>query len=375
MITPVSIKVRIVKIPLRKPFIISTGRMDSRDIVIIEMKDKSGAVGYGEAPVLNLPIYKPEYPGTIVAVLKEIIGPAIFNKSFATPAELDDSLNFIRGYQFAKAAVSMAAYDIYGKMQNKTLQQLLSGTKDTIIWSQTVSVYPDPKQALEEAQGYVHDHDVSLIKLKIKPGCDIEYVRIIRENLPDRQLMVDANASYAYNDETVALYKKLDGMGLLCIEQPLAHDDLAFHARLQAQLKTSIALDESVDTVSHLAQAIELRSCRGVNIKIPRVGGLTQAMRIYDLALANNIPVWVGGMIESPISTMCNIAFATKEGCSWPADFMETFTLLEGSDEMIGTRPFETSGCKLMPHFTKPGLGIEINQHVLDRYTVRSESI
>jgi O-succinylbenzoate synthase len=370
MICPVSIKIRKVSSPLIKPFIISTGRIDTRDVIIIEMRDKDGVVGYGEAPTLNSPMYKADYPSTVIAVINDIIGPTLFNKTFATPADLDKTLDFIRGHNFAKAAISMAAYDIYGKKMGKTVHELLGGTDKDVEYSLTVSVYNDPKQTLDEAREYIDKYDIGLIKLKVKPGSDIKNIEILKENFPERKIMIDANASYTLDESSLKFFKAIDAMGLLCIEQPLTHDDIVFHARLQSEMKTPLSLDESIDTVSHLNQACEIKAARAVNLKIPRVGGLTTSLEIHDICVKNGLFLWVGGMIESPISTMFNLAFATKSGCIWPADFMETFTLLKSSDELIVERPFTVQGCKITPNFTRPGLGIEINEPVLDRYSV-----
>jgi O-succinylbenzoate synthase len=375
MITPTSLEIRQVKLPMRKPFFISSGRIDTRDVIIIRLFDKSGAIGYGEAPVLHAPIYKPDFPASVVAVLKEIIAPIILNKDFATPADLDNTLNFIRGHNFAKAAISMAAYDIFGKNTNQTLQQLVKATRSEFAYSKTVSVYTDVEKTLSEAQEILADHAISILKLKTKPGADVANIEVLVENFPQCGLMIDANASYSYAPETVDLYKRIDAFNLMCIEQPLEHDDLVFHARLQQQIKTPLALDESIETFSHLRQALELGSCKMVNIKIPRVGGLTQALRMYDYCMEKNIPVWVGGMIESPIGTAANIAFASKEGCAYPADFMETFSSLAANDEILVDKPFTIGNGVIKTHFSTPGLGITINDDAVKHYASFEERI
>jgi O-succinylbenzoate synthase len=293
--------------------------------------------------------------------------PALLKKnSFASPQEFDDSFKFIRGHYFAKSAMSIAAYDIAAQKAGKTLAAYLGGTRQSVHLSRTISIVPTVSEALTVAEEFVQE-GFSDLKLKIAPNADYEFATALRKQYPDAPLMVDANAGYSWNVESRHLYQELDRLNLFCIEQPLTWNDLCDHADLQSEIKTAVALDESIDCVHDLEQAIALKSCRLLNIKVPRVGGLTEAKRLYDLSLKNQIGVWVGGMIEGPIGLAAVMAFSTLSGFSLPADYIDSHYLIRDFSTYFESNPYVLKDGHVHPHFSSPGLGLVINYEKLCR--------
>jgi O-succinylbenzoate synthase len=325
------------------------------------MTDSQGVVGWGEATTLDAPIYKPDYFGSTLDVLQKILAPSILKKrTYTGPEDLDDSLAFVRGHYFAKAALSIAAYDIAAQKENKSLAAYLGATKTEITLSHTIAITEHPQEMLDEAAKAL-EAGYKDIKLKIAPQADLPFARALRQAYPDLPLMVDANAAYRYNDETLKLFEEIDELEFFCIEQPLNWNDLYDHARLQKHLKTPLALDESIDCVHDFEQALALQSCRMLNIKLSRVGGLTEARRLYELAQKNKIGLWVGGMIEGPIGLMAVIAFSALSSFDYPADFIDSHYLIEGFSEYFDEPPYVLLDGKLRPNISGPGLGAAIN--------------
>ncbi len=363
----VRIELFVVELPLIQPFTISVGSVHSRRLVLVKMTDRQGVIGWGEATPLEEPIYKPDYFGSTLAVLEQILAPAVLRHGiYETPEELDDSLAFVRGHYFAKAALSIAAYDIAAQKKNQNLAEYLGATKTEIALSHTIAITKSPQEMLDEA-AKAAEEGYKDIKLKIAPQADLLFTHALRQKYPDLPLMVDANAAYRYNDDTLRLFREIDDLKFFCIEQPLDWNDFYDHSRLQKQLKTPIALDESVDCVHDFEQALALQSCRLLNIKISRVGGLTAAKRLYDLSRQNNIGLWIGGMIEGPIGLASVIAFSALSGFNYPADFIDSHYLIKGFSDYFDEAPYALAGGKLTPRFSKPGLGLAINYDRLCR--------
>ncbi len=349
-----------IKIPLVKPFVTSFGSIAEREIVLVSLETKEGVVGWGEAPVLSLPVYGAEIPESAIAVIARVIFPRVRGFSFAHPDELDAVLGFIRGNEFAKSAVIMAAYDLYGQLVKKRVVDLIGGTREELQNSATISIHERPKDAVEEARGY-YGAGIRFLKLKIKPGFDYEHAKAIREEFPDAKLMLDANASYMLSPETLAMFKRCDALGLYCIEQPLQPYDLIDHAKLQRELTTPLALDESVESLYDTEKAIELKSAKLVNIKIARVGGLVQALGINKLCAAHGVPAWVGGMLESPVGLYANLALASVPNFDYPVDFLDTFTYLREYEKFFTRIPFEIRGGTVAISLSGYGLGLELD--------------
>lgn len=203
------------------------------------------------------------------------------------------------------------------------------------------------------------------LKLKIGPQADLPFIRALRERYPDLPLMVDANAAYRYSQDTVGLFSQMDELGLFVIEQPLIWNDLCDHAKLQRELNTPLALDESVDGTHAFEQAIELHSARLLNIKISRVGGFTEAIRLYRMATENGFGVWLGGMLAGPIGFAAVTAFSALESLTYPADYISSHYLIRDFEAYFKEKPYEIADGFLTPRFKNAGLGFAIDHDAL----------
>ncbi|WGL60075.1 o-succinylbenzoate synthase [Pigmentibacter sp. JX0631] len=351
-----------VSIPLLRPFVTSFGSLVQRNIILVKLIDSDGNFGIGEAPVLDYPVYKSEFFSSAYCVLNEIILPFLVGKSFSSPEELDKSLNFIKGNNFAKASLSIAAYDYFAKINKKSLAKFLGAEKNIVTVSNTISIHEQISAMLNESNSY---KDIKTLKLKIKPGNDIHFVAALRNAFPNAQIMVDANASYPYNKETIEIFKKMEEYSIFCIEQPLAHNDIVEHAKLQKKLNIPIALDESIESCEDLIKAYELGSCQMVNIKIPRVGGLSESIKIHNYCLKEKIPAWVGGMVESPVGISANLAFSALPGCNYPVDFLDSFWLIDNFYKYFCKHPIEKKLDKASLYFFGSGISENINLNCL----------
>ena len=307
---------REIHLPLVEPFQTSFDTTTLRRILLLEAH-VDGATGWGESTAGEDPYYSYETVETAWHILRDYLWPLLKGREFATAAEVFDLFARVRGHNMAKAGLEIALWDAEAKLTNVPLAKLLGGTRDEISCGVSIGIQPAIEQLItkverELAAGYQR------IKIKIKPGWDIEPVRTLRERFPRIRLMVDANSAYTLAD--AAHLKQLDAFYLIMIEQPLGWDDIHSHAELQRQLDTPICLDESIHGVENARAAIETRACGIINIKLGRVGGHTAARRIHDLCQSKSIPVWCGGMLESGIGRAHNIAMSTLPNFSLPGD-------------------------------------------------------
>ena len=310
------ITLREIHLPMIAPFETSFGVSELRRILLVET-DVDGVVGWGEATAGEDPYYSYETVETAWLIIRDYLWPLLRAKEFASAADVWEMLALVRGHNMAKGGLEAAIWDAEAKQKNMPLAKLLGGTLDEIICGVSIGIQPSidallAKVEKELAAGYQR------IKIKIKPGKDIEPTRALRERFPRIRLMVDANSAYTLND--AARLKELDAFYLIMMEQPLGWDDIYSHAELQRQLDTPICLDECIHDYEHARAAIEIGACRIINIKLGRVGGHTQARRIHDLCKGKGIPVWCGGMLESGIGRAHNIAMSTLTNFTLPGD-------------------------------------------------------
>jgi len=315
--------VRVRKLTLREihlrllsPFETSFGTSDLRRILLVEA-NMDGIAGWGESTAGENPFYSYETVETAWHILRDYLWPLVRGKEITATSEVWDSFAAVRGHNMAKAALETALWDAEAKQKNLPLAKLLGGTRAEIPCGVSIGIQPTMDGLIAKveealAAGYQR------IKIKIKPGLDIEPVRALRERFPRVRLMADANSAYRLED--APLLKRLDAFHLMMIEQPLGWDDIFSHAQLQRQLETPICLDECIHDVEHARAAIELRACRIINIKLGRVGGHTAARRVHNLCQAKSIPVWCGGMLESGIGRAHNIAMSSLANFSLPGD-------------------------------------------------------
>jgi O-succinylbenzoate synthase len=304
-------------------------------------------------------------------LLPKLLGvtiPVVDDDPLAGIRGLREEWSTFRGFEFSKASVEQALCDLAAQMKKISLQTLFGGTRKTIDVGESLGIKPTISATLEEVdlrlqQGFKR------IKLKIKPGHDQGLVDAVRKAHPDIPLMVDANSAYTLSD--VVLFKSFDQQNLMMIEQPLSYDDILDHAALAKEIKTPICLDESILCLRHARQAVELGAAGIINIKPSRVGGPLESMAIHDLCLRKKIPVWCGGMFETGIGRAFNIALASLEGFTLPAD-MSPSSLLFTYD--LVSDPFEVVKGEIAVR-TTPGLGFTPDQDAIKRATIHTDVV
>ncbi|HAQ08281.1 MAG TPA: o-succinylbenzoate synthase [Bacillus bacterium] len=361
-----SVHLYVIKMPLKQPFMTHLGTVTERDAIIVEVEGLDGVVGYGEGVAFTSPWYTEETVKSSYHVLKDFLIPILKEKTFGHPSEATALFSVIRRNHMAKAAIETALWDLRAKRDGVSLAKLLGGTKEAIP-SGVVVGNPVLPEAIKQIEAYLMQ-GFKRVKIKISPENDFQLISGIRKHFPDLQLMADANSAYSLRD--AERLKALDEFDLLMIEQPLGYDDIIDHAALQAQISTPICLDESIVSFDDARKAIELGSCKIINIKIGRVGGLGDAKRIHDYCLSKGIPVWAGGMIEFGISRAHNMALASLPGFTIPGD-------ISGSDrywdeDIIEPEINVQNGEIKIPD--KPGIGFELNRKRLREVLVKEES-
>lgn len=356
------------KMPLKKPFETSFGVQQNREFLIIEVHGKEG-IAYGEVTTMSSPFYNEETTMTARHIIKDFLAPLILDKEIKHPSEVTAILKPIRRNNMAKSGLEGAIWDLWSKEQGLSLSKALGGVKDKIEVGVSVGIQPSMSDLVELVGKYLED-GYRKIKVKIKPGRDVEIVRTLRQEFGDIPLMADANSAYSLDD--LDIFKELDHYGLMMIEQPLAHDDLIDHHKLQAVLKTPICLDESIHSLDDARHAIELGSCRIINIKVGRVGGLQEVIRIHNYCQEQNIPLWCGGMLESGIGRAHNIALTTLPNFTLPGDTSASSRYWE-TDIIEPEVTMTPDGFIQVP--TTPGIGFQVVESRLKQYLLNSESI
>jgi len=361
-----NITMRELRMRLKAPFETSSEVTWDRRVLLVEV-GVDGLSGWGEITAAEDPFYNAETTETAWHITRDFIVPLIVGKSVDSAMEIGTLLDPIRGHEMAKAGVESAVWDIEAQQKGLPLSKLLGGTRQEIPCGVSIGIQPSistllSKIDLELRAGYQR------IKLKIKPGKDVEVVAEVRRMYPDITLMVDANS--AYRLEHLEQLKALDQYELLMIEQPLAWDDIYQHSLLQAQLRTPICLDESIHNVFHADAAIRLDACRMINIKLGRVGGHTQAKQVHDVSVRHSIPVWCGGMLESGVGRAHNIAMSALPGFTLPGDVSASQRYW---DEDIIEPEVEVGPAGTIRVPMTPGLGYSIRRKRVESLTVRQE--
>ena len=366
---------RQIRMPLVHFFETSFGRTYERVIVLVEVQSE-GISGWGEVTAGEHPFYNEEWTASIWPLLRDYVAPRVIAQPIESADEVFDRTAGIRGHFMARGGVEAAIWDLEARRAGVSLARHIGGgsrydkdPRTEIPCGVSIGIQDSIGQLLtkietELAAGYQR------IKIKIKPGWDIDVVREVRKTFPSIRLMADANSAYTLADAD--RLRRLDEFHLMMIEQPLAHDDIIDHAKLQAQLQTPLCLDESIRTPRHAEQAIEMRACGIVNIKLGRVGGFRQARGIHDICQANGIPVWCGGMLESGIGRAHNIALSTLPNFVLPGDVSASKRYWE-RDIVHPAIEVSTHGTISVPD--GPGFGFDIDVDFLRSVTVREETI
>jgi O-succinylbenzoate synthase len=361
-------RLRVVALPLVSPFTTSFGTQTRREAVLVEVYGE-GMRGLGECAAGVEPGYSYETRETSLEALRRYILPAVVGAGPSTPAQLAARWSWVRGHNMAKAAAEMAILDLAGQVAGMSLAAILGGTKEEIPSGVSIGIQPSLPATLAMIEGYLAE-GYRRIKLKCKPGYDLELAAEVRRAFPSTPLMLDANSAYTLAD--LERLRQLDSFDLMMIEQPLAHDDLVDHAALQSQMQTPICLDESVESMADLRAAFRLGSGRILNIKAGRVAGLMPALAIHDACLAQGWPVWCGGMLETGIGRAANLALASLPGFTLPGDTSASDRYYQ--QDILET-PFRLSPQGTLPVPQGPGLGVVVDQAALDRASVHLEVI
>jgi O-succinylbenzoate synthase len=342
-----------VAMPLIYPWRTAYGEDAAIHSVLCRMTSGSLA-GWGESAPFAAPCYSPEWAGGVFATAKEWLAPALVGQSIASGEDLQRRLAHFKGNYFAKAALDFAWWSLHSQSLGKPLHELLGEASGNIVRDEVpvgadFGVMDDVDQLLKGIAPAI-EQGFPRVKLKFRPGWDLPMLRAVRKTFPTQTFHIDCNSGYQLAD--LPLFREVDELNLAMIEQPLAHDDVVDHAALQAQIRTPICLDETIVGLRQTEQAIRLKSCRYVNIKACRVGGLTVALKIHNACQAAGIPCWVGGMLESAIGSSHCVALAMLPHFTYPADIFPTsrfyhndlsdepLELVRTRDNLPGVAPF-----------------------------------
>ncbi len=362
------LELRHLRLPLVHPFETSFGRVTDKSFLLVTLRG-DGEVGWGECVTDVDPYYSAETNETAWHIITAFVAPRVLGRSFAHPRDVFPAFAAIRGHRMAKAAVEMAAWDLHARQQRQSLRAILGGERTSVASGVSIGIQPTPADLLEciareLADGYQR------VKIKIKPGWDVDVVARVRERFGSVPLMVDANAAYTLAD--ARHLSRLDPHGLMMIEQPLEYDNWMDHARLQAQMTTAVCLDESITSVHVANEAIRAGACRIINIKPGRMGGHAESIRLHDLCVARGIPVWHGGMLESGIGRAHNLHLSTLPNFTLPGDVAASGRYFRPDliDPPIDVRP---DGTIAVP--AGPGIGVTIVQDRVDRATLNTMAL
>jgi O-succinylbenzoate synthase len=358
-----SITLHHISMPLVAPFETSFGRETDRQCVLITLQAE-GLIGYGECVATRDPGYNYETTGTAWHILQDFIAPLILNQDIPEALDYQKRVEGIRGHHLAKAGVEMALWDLLGKRDGKSLKEMLGGTRDKVEVGVSIGIQESASALVRTVQSYL-EKGYRRVKIKIKPGREVEETSAVRRAYPDLRLQVDANSAYTL--ENANALKPLDDLGLLLIEQPLYEDDIWDHRKLQAEFKTPICLDESVITPRHARYALEMEACKIINIKPARVAGLSQGVMIHDYCRLRSVPVWCGGMLETGVGRASNLAIASLPGFVLPGDISASDRYYQRD---ITNERFVLNADSTIDVPNGPGLGVTIDKESLKQFSL-----
>ena len=361
------IELRIIHLPLVRPFRTSFGTQTSREVLMVKVVNENGTTGWAECVAMSEPLYSPEYVSGCLDLMKKFLIPALKSKPEITAEDVPVVLKPFLGGQMAKASLETAILDAQLRDQKTSLATYLGATKSKVECGVSVGIANNLEALAEEVKSYV-DAGYRRIKLKIEPGWDIEAVKYIRNLYPEIPLQVDANQAYSRDDGKHLA--KLDEFNLLLIEQPLDEHDILGHAQLSKEVKTPICLDESIISLQSAEDALALKATTIINVKPGRVGGYIESVKIHDLCLKNKIPVWCGGMLETGIGRAANLALAALPGFTLPGDTSASARYFK---QDITTPFVMEDGYLNVPQGA--GIGVEPDLDFLDQITTHKEKI
>jgi O-succinylbenzoate synthase len=362
-----SITLREIHMPLVNFFETSFGRVYSRRILLANIV-ADGVPGWGECVAGEDPFYSPEWIETAWPTIKHYLAPALLNAEVRSGRDCSALFARVRGHRMSKAGLENAVWDVEARLKQQPLWKLLGGSRKEIACGVSIGIQDTPDQLIhkietELAAGYRR------IKIKIKPGWDLNVLEKIRARWADILLSVDANSAYTLDE--VEHLRKFDAFHLLMIEQPLWDDEIYLHARLQKAIRTAICLDESIRHARDANFALETSACRIINIKVGRVGGFNEAIKVHDVAQRHQVPVWCGGMLESGVGRAHNIALSTLQGFSLPGDVSASkrYWKQDIIEPEVEVRP---DG--MIAVTDAVGTGYQVREDLVQKFTVREET-
>lgn len=361
------IELRHIKMQLVAPFETSFGVEKDEEHIIVRV-DAGGVTGWGECVASADPFYSYETNQTAWHILRDYIIPGVLHQEIADVRDAIARGARVRGHNMAKAGLEFALWDLFAKAGGVSLSKMLGGTRERIVVGVSVGLQSSPAELVKKVAGYLKE-GYTRIKIKIAPGRDLDLVAAVRKEFPNILLQVDANSAYRLDD--AALFRALDEYNLLLVEQPLGYDDIYDHSKLQREIKTPICLDESIHTLADAQAAIELGSCRIINIKPGRVGGYAESIKIHDFCAAHGVPVWHGGMLESGIGRAGNVALASLPNFKLPGDISASQRYYT-EDIVEPAFVVEPDGTMRVPR--GPGIGVDVVMDRLERVTLHREA-
>lgn len=361
------VEIRHTRMELVSAFETSMGVERHEEHILVRI-DGEGLTGWGECAVAPGPWYSYETVGTAWHALRDFLIPAVLGRTIETPVEAVGLWSKVRGHRMAKAGLEAALWDALARGRGLSLSRMLGGARDRVSVGVSVGLQDSPEALVRRVGAYLRE-GYGRIKIKIAPGRDVALVKAVRAAFPSVPLQVDANSAFGLDD--AAVFEAMDGDGLLLIEQPLGHEDIFEHAKLQKRLRTPICLDESIHSAADALAALEMESCRVINIKPGRVGGLLESVAIHDVCAGRGIPVWHGGMLESGVGRAANVALASLPNFTLPGDLSASRRYFK---QDIVEPEFVLGPGSTLAVPTGPGLGVEIVPDRLARVTERIET-
>ena len=352
-----------VRMPLIEPWVTAYGSQEHIESLFVNIKS-GGVSGWGECSPAPLPLYNSEHTRGAYLIARDVLAPELIGKDITSGQTLQELLRQFKGNEFSKSAFDNAWWDAYAISLRKPLWKVIGGKTPFIEVGADIPVQNTNQELIQRVSTAVNQ-GFKRVKLKFNRNCSFEMIVSLREKFPDLLIHIDCNSGFSFDD--MELFRELDQLNLTMIEQPFAYDDLIYHSRLQSELQTPICLDESITSIDRAKKAIEIGACKWINIKTSRVGGLTNAIEIHDLCKSKEIPVWVGGMLESAVGQGASIALATKDNVMYPSDIFpsDRFFRVDLSEPDINLegkssiRASETSGIGY-----KPKMKMLLNQSI-----------
>ncbi|MEJ7847461.1 MAG: o-succinylbenzoate synthase [Pyrinomonadaceae bacterium] len=358
-----------INLPLVHFFETSFGRTYERRIALVRVEDTDCDEGWGEITCGETPGYSEEWTDSAWLTVEKILAPMVIGKEFVSAADVWNAMKWARGHRMSKASIETACWDLEAKKLGVPLWRHIGGVKNETECGVSIGIQDSVEQLIGKIQTEL-DAGYRRIKIKIAPHWDYDVIKQVREKFGNILLMGDANSAYTLKD--IDLFKRMDAFDLMMFEQPLAHDDMLDHSKLQLEIKTPICLDESVKSPEDARKAIELKAGRIINVKLGRVGGFTQAKQIDEICRTAGIPIWCGGMLESGIGRAHNIAMSTLEGFTLPGDVSASKRYWH-EDIIEPAVEITERGTIVAPEL--PGIGFEVKRDRIEKIMVRNRVI